>query len=552
MATNQDFNNLIDRIDTATNTLESSVQTLSDGSADVAQAVVDAQQAANTATQQAGDAGQSATTATQAASEAASSLQEVEGIIQDFEEANVIGEAPVNGQEYVRKDGDWVLNSGGSGGGGDVVSVNGVLPDAQGDVTLDIPDEQVNSDWNAAEGKGVILNKPELFSGDYDDLTNKPTIPTQGVVSIVAGDNITIDNTDPLNPVISGEGGGGEEQGYPLDLTQDFWYDDVLMTHWPDSNPHNPLQMSKVGAYASGRWKEGMELLETANSRTAFPVGSYYVSFNDDPVGSTGGILRVYWGGNVNGTLLAKTFRFTPEPTNTASGSASPDYIAIHSASNNLRWKPIGGGGGGVTSVNNQTPDAQGNVTVAVPTNTSDLSNDSGFITLNDIPSGGGIEEAPNDGKQYARQNEEWTEVEAGGGSELGFPLTTVVEGLTYRGQPFTHWPHANPHEPILFSEVAYDHNGVTLTGGEIITESRTVARLLPAGRYYVYSNQSPDPEGGAGVIEIQKTSVGTSTYLPAGFKCIISGNYNQTMRVGYYTSNTVLVWEDLAVGGTA
>lgn len=516
MATNEEFGNLINRIDTATNTLESNVQTLVDGSADIAADVLAAQQAANTATQQAGDAGQSATTATQAAQDAASSVQEVQGIVEDFEEAYVVGEAPVNDQEYVRKNAEWVLNTGGEGGGGgDVVSVNEVLPDAQGNVTLDIPDAQVNSDWEATEGVAEILNKPELFSGDYEDLENKPSIPTQGVESIVAGDNITIDTTDPLNPVISSEGGGEEPEGYPLNLPMSLWYGNDEITNWPDLNPHNPIDLSELGGYFGGRWVEGIGLLGNQAARNAFPVGTFYVKIADDPVGNTGGLLRVTWSAEINGTLVGKTFRFTPEP-NTTAGDASPDYIAVANGSNDLVWKPVGG------------------EPIEVPP--------------------AGVEEAPNDGKQYARQNEEWTEVEAGGdgGSELGFPLTTVVEGLTYRGQPFTHWPHTNPHEPIMFSQVEYVHNGNTLTGAEIITESRTVARLLPAGKYYVFREQNPDPEGSAGVMEIQKTSVSTSTYLPAGFKCIVSGNYNQTMRVGYYTTNTNLVWEDLHVGGTA
>ncbi|MCQ2280111.1 MAG: fibrobacter succinogenes major paralogous domain-containing protein, partial [Bacteroidales bacterium] len=37
---------------------------------------------------------------------------------------------------------------------------------------------QVNPDWNATSGAAQIMNKPELFSGDYNDLTNQPTIPT--------------------------------------------------------------------------------------------------------------------------------------------------------------------------------------------------------------------------------------------------------------------------------------------------------------------------------------------------------------------------------------
>lgn len=39
-----------------------------------------------------------------------------------------------------------------------------------------IPSGQVNSDWNATSGLSQILNKPSLFSGSYIDLTNKPTI----------------------------------------------------------------------------------------------------------------------------------------------------------------------------------------------------------------------------------------------------------------------------------------------------------------------------------------------------------------------------------------
>lgn len=43
----------------------------------------------------------------------------------------------------------------------------------------------VNADWNATEGDALILNKPTLStvatSGSYDDLTNRPTIPTVDV-----------------------------------------------------------------------------------------------------------------------------------------------------------------------------------------------------------------------------------------------------------------------------------------------------------------------------------------------------------------------------------
>ena len=49
-----------------------------------------------------------------------------------------------------------------------------------------IPSAQVNSDWNATSGVSQILNKPTLAtvatSGSYTDLSNKPTIPAAYVL----------------------------------------------------------------------------------------------------------------------------------------------------------------------------------------------------------------------------------------------------------------------------------------------------------------------------------------------------------------------------------
>ena len=50
-----------------------------------------------------------------------------------------------------------------------------------------IPDAQVNSDWNSESGVSQILNKPTLSivatSGSYNDLNDKPTIPEPQVNS---------------------------------------------------------------------------------------------------------------------------------------------------------------------------------------------------------------------------------------------------------------------------------------------------------------------------------------------------------------------------------
>jgi len=50
--------------------------------------------------------------------------------------------------------------------------------DANNKILLTGAAAQVQSNWTASSGLGVILNKPTLFSGSYTDLTNKPTIPS--------------------------------------------------------------------------------------------------------------------------------------------------------------------------------------------------------------------------------------------------------------------------------------------------------------------------------------------------------------------------------------
>lgn len=63
-----------------------------------------------------------------------------------------------------------------------------------------IPAAQISSDWNAISGISRILNKPTLFSGNYDDLADTP------VLSDVAtsGDYADLSNT-PTIPVVTTE-----------------------------------------------------------------------------------------------------------------------------------------------------------------------------------------------------------------------------------------------------------------------------------------------------------------------------------------------------------
>ena len=185
MATNEDFNTLVGRIDTATTTLENNVSVLAQSTTNVAQSVTEAKGYASDAKQSVAQATQKANTATEqatkASNEATKATNEATKAINAVEQAKALApfqEAPKDGGLYGRKNGVWTLveNTGGSANA--VKTVNNTAPDVNGNVTINIPTpvEQVNADWNATTGKAQILNKPTLFNGDYNNLTNKPVL----------------------------------------------------------------------------------------------------------------------------------------------------------------------------------------------------------------------------------------------------------------------------------------------------------------------------------------------------------------------------------------
>lgn len=161
--------------------------------------------------------------------------------------------------------GDTIALDAGGGGGGAVDSVNGktgvvvltatdvgalpdstVIPDAQiqsdwnqaDNTKVDfiknkptIPAAQVNSDWNANSGVAQILNKPTLAtvasSGSYNDLTDKPTIPTvgNGTITITQGGvtkgSFTLNQSSGETIALDAGGGSPYTAGDGIYITSD-------------------------------------------------------------------------------------------------------------------------------------------------------------------------------------------------------------------------------------------------------------------------------------------------------------------------------------------
>lgn len=157
----------------ATRSSQSAEQAKLEASKSASQASV-ATTKASIASSQADIATQQANIAKQAALDASNASPSTIGMVE---------EAPKDNRMYGRVDGAWgLIPTGGTSGGngtGAVDTVNGIAPDSNGNVTVPIPQPtpQVRSDWYATSGVAQILNKPTLFSGNYNDLTNKPEIP---------------------------------------------------------------------------------------------------------------------------------------------------------------------------------------------------------------------------------------------------------------------------------------------------------------------------------------------------------------------------------------
>lgn len=482
MATNADFDALIVRINTATNTLEQDVATITAGaenvSESVASAALSASNAANSATQAAGQvtlAADQVALATTQANNSAASAATAAALVTELENAVIIEEAPQDGQTYGRNNADWVVVTSG-GGGGAVDSVNGKT----GVVVL-----------NAAD----VGAKPSSYVPDWTEVTNKPTtfapiigtaanqalagntvIPTNtnqltngagfvtaadapvrsvagktGVVTLAAADIATGvfaparlgTGTPTADLVLKGDGSWGSVPaptgGYPIpSIGYNSGSGAVNITQWPHANPNQAAQLSFFGTYIEGDYVEGAALFATQAGVNALPIGNYWFpagAFTGTPFASQAGNVEVKKANGTNQTAVVTTFS---SPVN--------EYVWTISGST-VTWQGV----------------------------------------------------AP-----------------------LGFP--TGKTGINYNGSVFANWPNANPNQAASAALVTISG----ITGGLIgIIQTGTEAQrnLVPAGKYYfntaLKSTQTPSggntPSGSeTGYIEVVNSVSGTTNMFVA------------------------------------
>lgn len=222
-----------------------------------------------------------------------------------------------------------------------------------------IPAAQVNSDWNASSGVAEILNKPQLSTvattGDYDDLVNKPTIPAAQINSdwnAVSGVSEILNKPTLATVATSGS------------------YNDLSNT--PDLSVYaesaDLATVATTGAYSD---LTGTPTIPTATSDLTNDSG--FITSADLPtVDQTydATSTNAQSGTAVAGAVVTKqdvisdlaTIRSGAQAGSTAVQPGDLATVATTGAYSDLTGTPT------------------------IPTATSDLTNDSGFITLSDVP----------------------------------------------------------------------------------------------------------------------------------------------------------------------
>lgn len=500
MATSQDFDDLIARIETATNTLELATNLIEGGAEqaveDAQQAVVDAQQVVadgqaaqqlllNAAQQAVVDAQQAQTAAETAANDADASSYECElseqaaqqayldakNLVDQLEAAVILKEAPEDGQVYGRKDGEWVLTDSGGGGVGTVTSVNSVQPDGSGNVQLTAGDvdalpETYVPDWVDVTGKpnfsavatsgsysdlsGTPTYSEVATSGSYDDLTDTPNfspVATSGAYNDLSGTPTlaTVATSGSYNDLtqkpalanVATSGAYGDLTGRPTIPTATS--DLTNDSGFITTAPPYPVDSNTVynGSNFVSEWV-------AENPHKTYPVNyiAYYTNLGSYVQGEA-----VFYGANADASkITAGKYHFTTTTFSEGPLDGKEGYIEVSDSETAEKY---------ITAfVNPQASETEGEI--------------------------------------YLYNNSDKEFIPAGGSGGSGGGGGTAPQGFTFEENGFyidgvqtNIWPETNPNKGIDIDRCSiWDDYGAYVTGPEVFSTTGNIQKV-PEGWYY-------------------------------------------------------------------
>ena len=219
------------------------------------------------------------------------------------------------------------------------------LTNDSGFITLSDVPAQVQTDWNASTGMASILNKPSLSavatSGDYDDLSNKPTIP-------VVPTNVSAFTNDVPYATTS------QIPNVPIES--------ISVNGTTQTITNKNVDITIPAAQVNSDWNSNSgvsQILNKPNLATVATSGSY----ND--LSNTPSLATVATSGDYDD--------LTNKPTIPAA-QVNSDWNASSGVATILNKPSLA-----TVATSGDYDDLQNKPTI--PTNVSDLNNDSGFIT---------------------------------------------------------------------------------------------------------------------------------------------------------------------------
>lgn len=265
---------------------------------------------------------------------------------------------------------------------------------------------------------GDLTNKPDLsvyelkseaFSGDYNDLANKPTIPTVPTdVSAFTNDAGYITNSAlsgyATETYVDTAISGLSIPTKTSDLTNDsgFITSSDLPTNYVTTDTTQSIAAQKTftnnvnfdgngSYYFTFNGRNPIKMIAPRNSTTGFTLYDYnnnekgYLQYNSQQ----DGLYLGRYSSSSSSPTYVQDIGFLSETGSTGYKVLIPNLTVTGSASNNINYMAI--------SVNDVKADSTGNITLdipdvsdyytktevdgLIPTATSDLTNDSGFIT---------------------------------------------------------------------------------------------------------------------------------------------------------------------------
>ena len=269
-----------------------------------------------------------------------------------------------------------------------------------------IPAAQIQSDWDQTTTNALdyIKNKPTLFSGNYNDLSNRPTIPSAytdtdvdshlNKSSPTAGHVLSWSGTDYAWVAQSGGGGGDGNTTYAISCVDGDNADEEKIRLTDSSTSTDDIVLEAGTGLSIARSGDKITFTNTVsnnNTNTTYDLTAVAVDVNSAKIrlaGTDSTIDEVTLSAGNGISFNTSGNAITITSPNTIGALADVNLGGAPSADQIIKWSTTGGSGGsGAWVLGSQSAGFSGNYNdltnqPTIPTNNNQLTNGAGYTTF--------------------------------------------------------------------------------------------------------------------------------------------------------------------------